>query len=652
MSSSGSNYASPAISPEQVDAQAATVLNTIQRVRNLIDAEVDFVNRRITRSVSRQDAFVRSHVEFFERKSLSNITTSSAYCISELPSYQQRETQGREIASEPASPGHSESSSSQVSTEQIPVDNMDQGLSTSLERVTHPRRDDEFEGFETPQWDLFVQRAGVCLKTMETRLLNFNNALIDEENPPSTLDKKVMLNKVNKFIDEVEAFKNEFHTITMEEQVNPTKMEEINALLESKESDLIRLQIQVDIVETNPQTSPIDMDTHLANMVSAVQSVANSPVLPLPLFYGKVTTYAAFKKSFKCLIQKVAGPKMLWATHLANSMRGDAKKYIGDPTNWFDQYDKLWKSLDTKYDNKWSLSSETTKAVFHNPPPPSGDVEAIKTWFFEAMQALVTLLDSGMSLEQVGVNHIILQLPEEQRKELLNGLRALLPSQKTASFTMDMVRSVFNDTVGISTDEEATPLKGTLNLQAHTVEPNSKQNQVPQPQHQVSAYQINTLSPGFNSNGRAHNTATQQGKPMWCSLCQGQESITHYTFRCPNFLSPAEKRLRLWELGLCPNCARSKHLGQCSQHINLCSIHTGERHYTWLCDVGHQQHQYSQYQQQQAQSFHQPPAQHHPNLQQPPPQYHHNFQHPPPQYSQNFQQPSFQQQHLGNGSQA
>ena len=81
MSSSGSNYASPAISPEQVDAQAATVLNTIQRVRNLIDAEVEFVNRRITRSVSRQDAFVRNHVEFFERKSLSNITTSSAYCI-------------------------------------------------------------------------------------------------------------------------------------------------------------------------------------------------------------------------------------------------------------------------------------------------------------------------------------------------------------------------------------------------------------------------------------------------------------------------------------------------------------------------------------------------------------------------------------------
>ena len=501
MSSSGSNYASPvspAISPEQVDVQAATVLSTIQRVRNLINAEVEFANRRITRSVSRQDALVRNHVEFFERKSLSNITTSSAYCISELPSYRQRETQGREIVSEPASPGHSESSS-QVSTEQIPVVNMEEGLNTSLERA-HPRQEEEHEGFETPQWGLFVQRAGVSLKIMETQVNKFNNDLNDEDSPPSTLDKKVMLNMVNKFLEELEAFKNEYHSVTMEEQVNPHRMEELSISLVSMENDLIRIKIQVDVAENNTQTSPIDMDTHLTNMISAVQSVANSPVLPLPHFDGKVTSYAAFKKSFKCLIQKVAGPKTLWATHLANSIKGDARKYIGDPTNWFDQYDKLWKALDTKYDNKWSLSSETTKAVFHKPPPPSGDLEAIKTCFFEAMQALVTLLESGMSLEQVGVNHIILQLPEEQRKELLNGLRALLPSQRTASFTMDMVRSVFNDTVGVSTDEEATPLKRTLNLQTHTVEPNSKQNQVPQPQHQVSAYQINTLSPGFNSN--------------------------------------------------------------------------------------------------------------------------------------------------------
>ena len=149
----------------------------------------------------------------------------------------------------------------------------------------------------------------------------------------------------------------------MEEQVSYQRMEQINSSLDSMQNDLFRLQIQVDTVEPNSQTPHLDMDTHLSNMVTAVQSAANSPALQLPLFYGKVTAYAAFKKGFKCLIQTISCPKTLWATHLANSMRGDARKYIGDPTQWFDQYDKLWKSLDTKYDNRWSLSAETTKAA-------------------------------------------------------------------------------------------------------------------------------------------------------------------------------------------------------------------------------------------------------------------------------------------------
>ena len=682
MSSSESNYdspVSPAIRPEQVDTQAATVLSTIQRVRNLIEAEVNFANRRITRSVCRQDTLVRNHVEFFERKSLSNITTSSTHCISELPSYPQRETQGRVIASEPASPGLSDSSS-KVSTEQTPIANMaeEPNANTSLERLGHTRPDDEFDGFEepTPQWDLFVQRAGVSLETMETRLTKFTSDLNNEHNPVSTLDKKVMLNKVNKFIDELETFKNEYHAITMEEQVTAQRMQQVNNSLESMESDLIRVQIQVDTAETNSQTPPIDMDTHLLNMVSAVQSVANSPVLPLPIFYGKVTTYAAFKKSFKCLIQKVAGPKTLWATHLANSMRGDAKKYIGDPTSWFDQYEKLWKALDTKYDNRWSLSSETTKAVFHRPPPPSGDLEAIKVWFFEQMQALVTLVESGMSLEQVGVNHVILQLPEEQRKELLNGLRALLPGQKTTSFTMDMVRSVFNDTVGVSTEEEPTPLRGTLSLQVQ-----SQQTAQNQPLTQAQPPQSEPPSRGRGGRGRSRWFGYSRGagpsggsgntgyystaittanrddqnnghqRPMWCSLCLGPQSLTHYTFKCPVYQTPAEKRQRLWDLQLCSNCASPSHQGECRSSIQECRIHPGVRHYRWLCEAHWHSQNYSQhpqnqqYQQSQNQQYQDPQNQQYQQSQNQQYQQPQNQQYQQPQ-SQQYQQ-QLQQQHYG-----
>ena len=112
------------------------------------------------------------------------------------------------------------------------------------------------------------------------------------------------------------------------------------------------------------------MDQHLANMVSAVQQVSNSPVVQLPTFNGKIIMYASFKKSFQFLIKQVAGPKSLWATHLANSLKGDAKKYIGDTTAWFDKYDQLWNALETKYANRWTLATETIKALFQKAPPP------------------------------------------------------------------------------------------------------------------------------------------------------------------------------------------------------------------------------------------------------------------------------------------
>ena len=74
-------------------------------------------------------------------------------------------------------------------------------------------------------------------------------------------------------------------------------------------------------------------------------------------------------------------------------------------------------------------------------------------------------MELGMSLEEVGVIFIIESLPDEHKKELRSGLRALQPGQKTASFTIDNVRNVFNDTIGAETEEKPAPSKGTLSLQ-------------------------------------------------------------------------------------------------------------------------------------------------------------------------------------------
>ena len=661
MSSSDSEYNSPAsqsTSPEQLESN---VLDRLGRVGSLINAEVEYFNRRITRSVCRDNSLVQQHVLFYERKSLSNLATASAECIQELPLYQARASRGRNTVSAPVTPALSDSSESLVSTQSLPDANMSQTEEQqALRRVSTEERPEGFPGFPsaTPQWDLFVTRASISTEYIDKRTVEMREALENEDYPPTSLDKKVMLHEIKRYTDELQAYKNEYHDVAMQEKIDYKKMQTMNTTFASLETGLLGLQLFLESEVAAPVTpTPPDMNTQLANMVSAVQSIANAPVVPLPSFAGKITQYAGFKKNFQNLIQKVAGPQTLWASHLVSALKGDAKKYIGESNKWFDNYQKLWENLDAKYGNRWVLAAESVKALFHKQPPPADDLEAMKTHFFELIDALIALMELGMTLEEVGVIFIIESLPDEHRRDLRNGLRALQPGQKTASFKIDTVRNVFNDTIGVKTEEHPAPLKGTLSLQTHTVEAKKLQKQVPQTQHQALTSQLNTLSvstgnrvPDLTGVTGYHTpqATAQQSRPMWCSLCQGPESLSHYTFRCPNFPTPAEKRLRLRDLGLCPNCCQYQHQGECGRYIKFCRVH-GERHYTWLCDtvtqqqhqqgnIGYQQHQY-QHSQQQYHQYQQPPPQHYQNFQQPPPQHYQNFQQSPP-----LQQPYQQQQ--------
>ena len=114
--SSDSEYNSPTGSNTSPDQVELNVLDRLGRVGSLINAEVEYFNRRITRSVCRDNSVVQQHVLFYERKSLSNLATASAECIQELPLYQARASEGRNTVSAPVTPALSDSSESLVST--------------------------------------------------------------------------------------------------------------------------------------------------------------------------------------------------------------------------------------------------------------------------------------------------------------------------------------------------------------------------------------------------------------------------------------------------------------------------------------------------------------------------------------------------------
>ena len=243
-----------------------------------------------------------------------------------------------------------------------------------------------------------------------------------------------------------------------------------------------------------------------------------------------------------------------------------------------------------------------------------------------------------MSVEEAGINHVIESLPEEYRNELRNGLRSLQPGQKTAAFSMKLVREVFNDTIGVRTEQTPTPMKGTLSLQAQTAGGKAPHVETlitnPPPQggrgpsyNRGSSYNrdsgfdrdmsygrgaayggytnynrgachegaYSTHNRGASNTGyQAYNGHAQQNRPLletWCSLCPGQGYHDHDTVRCPYYPTPEDKKRKLYQLGLCTRCCRYPHQGECSQTIKECTVHPGQRHYTWLCELHYQNQQ-------------------------------------------------------------
>ena len=207
-----------------------------------------------------------------------------------------------------------------------------------------------------------------------------------------------------------------------------------------------------------------------------------------------------------------------------------------------------------------------------------------------------------MTAEELLVSHLVQTLPEHYRKELRNGLRVLHPNKDKAAFTVDEVRSVFNNTIAVIQEDNTSRHKSTLGFhsesdqddiddkkgrntgiqQAQNTQPPNTGDQTP-----FVPYEPPRHTPQSYAQGR-----TQEQQPLihsetsvWCSLCYNKENedYAHHTHQCPYFPTSQEKREVFITTGRCPDCARPEHQGvQCPWHLS-CDIHPGERHYTWLC---------------------------------------------------------------------
>ena len=119
MSSTDGEYTSPTGSSP--DHLGADVLNQLDLVKSLINKEVWYNTRPITRSAARENSQVRQRVVFFENKSLKNLTRASADFLHNIPIYQPGPPKGKHTVSAPVTPALSDSAESLVSTQSLPA---------------------------------------------------------------------------------------------------------------------------------------------------------------------------------------------------------------------------------------------------------------------------------------------------------------------------------------------------------------------------------------------------------------------------------------------------------------------------------------------------------------------------------------------------
>ena len=401
-------------------------------------------------------------------------------------------------------------------------------------------------------------------------------------------DLKVLKRLMDTLEAEFSQYMIQYRRITSEEYVEDDS--NLYNELKGAMSCIVTLVVQIDTKLGPLPTPQPKVDNSGAATLAAFMKVANSPPVELPTFDGKkISEYAAFKEKFKFVIQYIAGPKELWATHLESKLIGEAKKYIGLKGSWYNKYEELWEALDDKYANRWNIATEAVRNFFFKTRPEDNQ-ESVLNWFHEQIDNLRSVIDLNMSVEEIGTNLILQTLPDNYAREVRSGLRvAHAGNKKKAAFSIRELRTVVNDTIAINHEPESfSPPKSTLNLQT-AVTSTGTGSTASTPQSHQPPSQPNGRgrgkTRGGRGRGRGRGKLNHSTRTWTCILCDGPHKPGHCTDI--RFQTPEDKRQRLSKLGKCIACAwHDKHAShECQAKLCTDEDHKnlGQHHLQWLC---------------------------------------------------------------------
>ena len=435
----------------------------------------------------------------------------------------------------------------------------------------------------TPQWNLFLLEVKSFQKSLVNEFDEIQTKLDDE----GTTDDDYQLSLVDLEDSENERadLESTRKNLILLEKIPPEEWSKVGEELRVYRKSINKCKSKIQKVSGAGTDQGIKSGSNILNQdtLTALRYSAQAPKIELPTFSGNNIVYSAFKKNFRYMITQLSCPQKLWGTHLYNSLREEALEYVGSQRDWIDRYDELWETLDDKYANRWVLANDTIKS-FICKPVPDDSPESVNSFFYSQIDALKSVIELKMTVEQVGVSIICQTLPEEVGKDIKQGLKSLYPDKKKCAFSIKDIVRVYNDQIAIKGAASLPDtFHSTLSLKVGVQQPSKTQLANNPPQHVGSrgGYRGND-----RNRGRGHVRGRGGRRPLGgnqkCFLCSTSD---HPPWMCQTYTDAAARRDRLRALSLCIACTGRVHVGDCPSHIQ-CSKHPGYNHVYWTCGGG------------------------------------------------------------------
>ena len=164
---------------------------------------------------------------------------------------------------------------------------------------THPNMSENGEMPEpTPQWDLFVTIAEHFSRNLPTELTKMAAALQEEYTDQDEFED--MLTDIADMEQELQSHETSWKSLMAMENIAPEEWSGVGDKIRTNRKSIAKMKrkIQKRSGQDTQQNASAGVSSQNNDLVAALRSVTQAPVVRLPTFDGKIAEFAGFKKKF------------------------------------------------------------------------------------------------------------------------------------------------------------------------------------------------------------------------------------------------------------------------------------------------------------------------------------------------------------------